>query len=343
MKDIVGLIGRDDLVNKVVKEVTKGRHVILTGSVGCGKSAVLEAVIERLERRQDERVKVDAESDELPGETEREDARRLYSEQRAQRRFTLVHIVDHQAKGQFIALARRLLQVGIVPPPALDLPERFHGLAPAEIEWSKVKRHVTRLSIRDLTAAIIPALHEHDGRVLVAVDDLTAVTPTLVAFWLAVLDKAHVIGCASEKRANLRKLWWKMTEIEVPPLSPEHARTIVQTYIQQRGMLIESPGLYIEHVVKQANGNPQAIADMLDDSSKEKLVDKRKIREMKHAAGVRYLDFTPVMLLAVAAVIGARYLAIGLGDTALYILAGLMAAVFLVLRPFIFRGMGKAS
>jgi hypothetical protein len=56
---------------------------------------------------------------------------------------------------------------------------------------------------------------------------------------------------------------------------------------------------------------------MLDDSAKERVVDKRRIREMKHAAGVRYLDFTPVMIVSGACIIGARYVAIGLGDTTL--------------------------
>jgi len=65
---------------------------------------------------------------------------------------------------------------------------------------------------------------------------------------------------------------------------------------------------------------------MLDDSAKERVVDKRRIREMKHAAGVRYLDFTPVMIVSGACIIGARYVAIGLGDTTLYVMAGMSAA-----------------
>jgi hypothetical protein len=134
-----------------------------------------------------------------------------------------------------------------------------------------------------------------------------------------------------------------MTEIEVPPLSPEATRDIVQTYIAKQGMLIESPGLFVGHVVKQSGGNPQAIADLLDDSSKERVVDKRQIRAMKHAAGVRYLDFTPVLIVALASVVGARYLAIGTGDTELYIFAGMLAAVVISVRVFLFKGAGKAN
>jgi hypothetical protein len=72
-------------------------------------------------------------------------------------------------------------------------------------------------------------------------------------------------------------------------------------------------------------------------------VDKRRIREMKHAAGVRYVDFTPVMIVALASVVGARYLAIGTGDTELYIFAGMLAAVVISVRVFLFRGAGKAN
>ena len=46
MRDITGLIGRDALVEKAAQEVCKGRHVILTGKVGVGKSSVLE--VERI-------------------------------------------------------------------------------------------------------------------------------------------------------------------------------------------------------------------------------------------------------------------------------------------------------
>ena len=101
--------------------------------------------------------------------------------------------------------------------------------------------------------------------------------------------------------------------------------------------------MFVAHLVQQANGNPQALADLLADASKERVVDKQRIREMKHAAGVKYLDFTPVMIVALASVVGARYLAIGTGDTELYIFAGMLAAVVISIRVFLFRGAGKAN
>ena len=310
MRHITGLIGRDDLIENIAREARKGRNLLLTGRAGIGKSTVLEAVIDRLIVRRD---------------------------------LVILHVNEHQAKGQFLEIARGLLESGLLKPSALELDEGLDALDPATIEWARIKRAVNRLSIRDLTAAIVPALHAQQGRVLIAVDDLTAVTPTLVAFWLAVLDAAQLVACASEKRKNVARLWWKLAEIEVPPLAADRAREIAQTYLRETGMLVESPALYLAHVVQQANGNPQALADLLADSAKERVVDKQKIREMKHAAGVRYLDFTPVMIVALASIVGARYLAIGTGDTELYVFAGMLAAVVISIRVFLFKGAGRAN
>ena len=310
MQHVTGLIGRDALIETIAREARKGRHLLLTGPVGVGKSAVLAAVLDRLLARQ---------------------------------ALVVLQVGEHQAKGQFLELARGLLESGLLKPSALELDASLDDLAPAALEWAKLKRAVNRLSIRDLTAAIVPALHAHRGRVLIAVDDLTAVTPTLVAFWLAVCDAAQIIACASAKRGNVAKLWWKLAEIEIPPLAPEHARALAQTYLQQTGTLVEAPPLFVAHVVQQANGNPQALADLLADSAKERVVDKARIRELRHAAGVRYFDFTPVLIVALASVVGARYLAIGTGDTELYIFAGMLAAVVISVRVFLFRGAGKAN
>jgi len=176
---------------------------------------------------------------------------------------------------------------------------------------------------------------------LIAVDDLTFLTPTQQAFWLAVFEFAQVAGCASNRKHGLRKLWWKMQVLEVPPLPPDVATQIVRSYIAKRGVLIESPELYTSHVVRQSGGVPQAINDMLDSSAKERVVDKRRIREMRHDAGVKYFDFTPVMIVTGAGIVALRYVALGLGDRTMYVMAGIGAAMFLAVRMLLMKGSAR--
>jgi len=307
MDDIVGLIGRDELVADLVAEIRKGKHVILSGPVGIGKSAVLKAALAQVQGKID----------------------------------LLIRLHDHQAKGQFVEIARQMLALGLIGAQELELPAEFHGLPGPQIDWKAVKNRVNRMSMRDLTQAIIPALARSASRPVIAVDDLTSLTPTQMAFWLAIFDHAQVIGCASEKKNRVRKLWWKTKEIAVRPLPAEVIRDIVKKYITAKGVLIESPELYISHVVKQSGGVPQAIHDMLDESGKERIIDKRKVREMRHEAGAAYLDFTPMVMILGALIVSMRYVGMGTGDKTLYIMGGMGAALFLTFRFFIFKGVGR--
>ena len=307
MDNIVGLIGREELVSDLVAEIKKSKHIILTGPVGIGKSAVLRAALER-----------------VGGQVE-----------------LLIKLHDHQAKGQFVEMARQMLALALISAKELELPVKFHDTPGPKIDWKEVKSQVNRMSMRDLTQAIIPALARSESKPVIAVDDLTSLTPTQMAFWLAIFDHAQVIGCASEKKARVRKLWWKMKEIVVKPLPHDVIRQVVKKYIETKGVLIESPDLYISHVVKQSGGIPQAIYDMLDESGKERIIDKRKVREMRHEAGVAYLDFTPMVMILGALIVSMRYVGMGTGDKTLYIMGGMGAALFLTFRFFIFKGVGR--
>jgi len=307
MDKIIGLIGRDEVVADLVAEIRKGKHVILTGSVGIGKSAVLREALEQVSNRVG----------------------------------LIIRLHDHQAKGQFVEMARQMLELGLITAKELDLPAQFHDIPPADIEWKDIRNKVNRMSMRDLTQVVIPALARSEDKPVIAVDDLTSLTPTQMAFWLAIFEHAQVVGCASEKKPRVKKLWWKMKEISVKPFSPAVARDVIKQYITTKGMLIESPDQYISHVVKQSGGIPQAIYDMLDESGKERIIDKRKVREMRHEAGIKYLDFTPVVMILGALIVSMRYIGMGTGDKTLYILGGMGAALFLTFKFFIFKGVGR--
>jgi len=307
MDRIVGLIGRDEVVEELIAEIRKGKNVILTGGIGIGKSVVLKKALEQL-------------GDKVP---------------------LVIKLHDHQAKGQFVEMARQMLMLGLVTAEQLELPAQFHDIPAAQIEWSDIRNRVNRMNMRDLTQVIIPALSDSKVKPVIAVDDLTTLTPTQMMFWLAIFEHAQVLGCASEKKARIKKLWWKMKEIQIKPLPAPVVKKMVKDYITAKGMLIESPDQYISHVVKQSAGIPQAIFDMLEESSKERIIDKRTVRAMRHDAGVQYLDFTPMVMLLGALIVSMRYIGMGTGDKTLYIMGGMGAALFLTFKFFIFKGVGR--
>jgi ABC-type transporter Mla maintaining outer membrane lipid asymmetry ATPase subunit MlaF len=92
MDKIIGLMGRDEVVTDLVAEIRKGKHIILTGSVGIGKSAVLREALEQVSNRVG----------------------------------LIIRLHDHQAKGQFVEMARQMLELGLITAKELDLPAQFH-------------------------------------------------------------------------------------------------------------------------------------------------------------------------------------------------------------------------
>ena len=90
-------------------------------------------------------------------------------------------------------------------------------------------------------------------------------------------------------------------------------------------------------VLAQAAGNPHAIVEMARQASGTPRLGVQAIRDLWHAAGVRYLDLTPWLLLLGAGFSVARFVALGLDDTDLYIIAGSLGALFLVVRYFLWR------
>lgn len=204
--------------------------------MGIGKSAILKAALKLIEPRPSEWRQFDPITAEAEADTALSRLPQPVSPDR--KPLTLAYLSEHQAKGQLLQLAKRLLETGILLPSSLDLAKKYDEMPPIEIEWSQIRRHVNRLSIRDLSGAIIPAIYEYKtkdrGQVLIAVDDMTRLTPTQQAFWLALFDHAKVVTCASEKKAGLRKLWWKMKEISVPALPVVASKEIVNEYIARQ-------------------------------------------------------------------------------------------------------------
>ncbi len=135
MQHITGLVGRDDLVHQVVREIKKGKHVVLTGPVGIGKSAVLEAALKIIEPHPSEwyqfnPVAVDAgeQLDASAPAPVREDVEDVED-------CMLAYLTDHQAKGQFVQMARRFIETWILKPSALNLAKKYDQALP---EWTSV-------------------------------------------------------------------------------------------------------------------------------------------------------------------------------------------------------------
>jgi type II secretory pathway predicted ATPase ExeA len=205
--------------------------------------------------------------------------------------------------------------------------------APAARDWAARSRLLGRLGVHELTAAAAASLRGR-GAVLV-LDQLEQATPSMLPALDRLLAEATLVGATRVCRAGLEKLWWGCDRLDLPPLAREPARALLWARVDRAR--VEDPALLEATVLDQAAGNPHAIVEMARQLDGVPRVDRDAIRALGHAAGVRHLDLTPALLLVAAGLVATRFVALGLDDRDLYILAGSLGALFFVVRYFLTR------
>lgn len=286
------VVGREAELAKLRENVATGRHTLLVGPIGIGKSLLLRAI-----------------AAEIPGA--------LYVEHTRPLRPSLMD------------LCRQLHSGGQLVVPDLDV---------AALAWPACAKKLGRLNIRELTDAIVASLH---GRGLVlALDQLEGTTPSMAPTLERLLAEATVLGATSRLKPGLEKVWWSFDRVDVPPFSREEARTLLWQLTD--AATIADPAMFETKVLAQAAGNPHAIVEMARQATGASGLGLQGIRDLWHGAGIRYLDLTPILLIVGLIFTVTRFVARGLNDVDLYIIAGGLGALFFVVRYLLSRaGRGR--
>ncbi len=311
-------VGRGEIFTALQVSVAKKRPTLLIGPPGIGKSHILRQFAANLEQRSrgargpgSQGSRGAEESGSGNPKSEIRNPKSLYLERTTPIKLALLN------------LARFLHQDGIL---------EVEGIEAGYMEWEDVARKLTRLRINELIGVVTESMRDRDY--VLILDHLEAVTPTMLPQVNALMDVALVIGAADELKDSLRRLWWAFERIEVPPLSREQARELLWQVADRNK--IENPQLFETRVLQQAGGNPLAIITMAIKARTAEL-SAQEIRRLQHGAGTRYVPLTPVLLLVGALIVAARFVALGLDDRDMYILAGFGYAFFFFLRYFIYR------
>jgi hypothetical protein len=227
----------------------------------------------------------------------------------------------------------------------LGLAERLHargqlvladGTAAPEA-WPECARLLHRVTVRELTAVVVASLRARPT--VLVLDSLEAATPAMAPVLEACLEAAVVLGATRDCRPGLQKLWWAFERLDLPPLGRDEAKALLWSVVDHAR--IADAALFEATVLEQAAGNPHAIVEMARQVPAEGPVDVQAIRALQHGAGFRYLDLTPVLLLVAAGLVAARFVALGLDNRDLYILAGTLGALFFVVRVLLMRKAGR--
>jgi len=316
-------VGREDILTTLRDNVAKRRPTLLVGPLGIGKSHILRQLVADLEQRsrggQETRRQGDNET--------RDNGNRHLVTPSPPHLVYLQHISP--IKPALMGLAAQLHDDGTL---------EVEGIEASYMEWEDVSKKIARFRVNELAELITGCLRNQ--RYILILDHLEAVTPTMLAHLNALMSAAGpngfgtVMGAADELKPSAQRLWWAFERIEVPPLSREQTRQLLWQ-VANRDQ-VQNPQLFETRVLGQAGGNPLAVITMAAKACIAPL-STQEIRGLQHGAGIRYVPLTPVLMVLGALIVAARFVALGLNDRDLYVLAGLGYAVFFVMRYFIYR------
>jgi len=212
---------------------------------------------------------------------------------------------------------------------------QLEGIQTEYLPWEELFKKLSRQTVKTLLGLVKTQMSGTDY--VLFLDGLETATPTMARHIYALMEHATVIGAATEKKTGFKKLWWRFETLSIPPLTPQESQQLLWTLLDRHALT--DSALFERTVMNQANGNPMVITQLAEIAKKDTSLTPAQIRALRHEAGLKFLDITPLFFLIGTVAIAARFFALGINSIDLYLLAGVTGGVFMGLRYFVYKSM----
>ena len=323
-------VGNGHLLAELADRAVAGRHTLLVGAEGVGKTRLLEA----LARVAEGNTVV------LDGDAQRRARRATVAmPQGSGRAFTLVYVAEAGPPSRLVgALTEAFHALGVLALPGI--PPAMRAGACAELDAAEVRKLLRTTADRE--AAVIESLTDlaaggRAPRLLLALDGLDRVGPSQGLFLRELQRRATVLGAVRSVPAGraLRTFFATFGQIPVEPLAPHHAGALFDYFLARYGVACADPRHYRREVLRRAEGNPAILRAMMHDGAQAQLVTEQDVRDLQARDDAPYFNLGLVYVFALIGLGAARILMIGTKDTDLYIVLTLFTVFgYLVFRVF---------
>ena len=322
--------GHGDLLAELAERATLGRHTLLVGDEGVGKTRILEDLAAVVSGR---RVLLD------PGEQRA--ARRKYvtMPQAPGQAYTLVYVAEAGPHGRLVdSLAQAFHELGILALPGVPLDVR--AAACAEYAWPEVKRLLR--TVDDRQQAVVASLHDLAGggrapRLIVVIDALDRASASQGLFLREVQQRATVVGAIRSIPASrsMRMFYATFGHVRVRPLAEHHVAALFEYFVQRYRIACADVGHYRREVVRRAEGNPAAMRAMMHDGAQSKRVSAQDVRDLQARDDAPFFNLGLVYVFFLIGLGALRVLLVGVRNTDLYIVLTLLTVLgYLIFRVY---------
>jgi nucleoside-triphosphatase THEP1 len=294
------LIGRNEEVKQILNEIKKRKDILVIGEIGTGKTAILKYIEKKLDSKNQNVIYSD------------------YSKSFKQFLVNVVYNMHEKHKN---------IEIYEFSDKQEDTRDK---------EWKDLKRRITKMTVVDLAGLIKRSMKGQNY--IIICDHMEMITPTAKAVFESMREDCCLVGATHTIKNNthLKKLYWRFKHIEVKNLDLENAKKLIDYLYEKHNVNAYNKDVYKQRILKISNGNCSAIYDMFFHTSKEKYLSSQDIRDIKHhEAGTKELDLTPFLIFLGIGVVATRFIALGMNNKDVYILAGISGAVFMFVRYYL--------
>ncbi|MCW3116845.1 MAG: hypothetical protein JWM28_927, partial [Chitinophagaceae bacterium] len=275
--------GRKEVVAQLNDLVSRKINCVIIGTIGVGKSHLLEAFEESV--KDSETVKV----------LKLDDANELKSTLAQM----LIYILKTDQQGVYEFL--------------------FPGY-----DHTKAVNTVSRGTILHIAKEIIKLTEKKYYTLLI--DNVDQISLKSVKILDLFKDHFTIITTARAIPVARSSFIWNFEIIRLQPLKREFALQLIHKL--SYGLEVNDFELYRNHIFEQTNGNPRAIAEIIERYRKEPVITNEVIRNIRHTGALPEYDCTFLVLLFLACVACLRYLNHEVQNASFRVLGGI-ALVFL--------------
>lgn len=213
-----------------------------------------------------------------------------------------------------------------------------------EKEWEELYKQFNKAHAKEALSAIYQSFEAFPELVLLIdnVDLCTKRAHTLFRHLLDHHEPPRIITTTS----GLQKvdfLTWQGEIIDIPPLSKSATTLLVNAYVQEKGMVVQSMPALRAQIFNISAGNPLAVLDLLKYSRFEPVVTRHLLTGRDRSSGRTELDMSFIIIILFIGAMMSRYIARSVGDTHLYMMASITAALTIGGRFILFKGGNKAE
>ncbi|MGB2867270.1 MAG: ATP-binding protein [Bacteroidota bacterium] len=204
-------------------------------------------------------------------------------------------------------------------------------------DWSVVKKKLSGLGSIKLQATVFEAITRSDKPYLIFFDNLDRISPSQQAFMETLLNVAIICTAAVQMKELFffKRIWASFTKINLEPLPEPTCIQLINYFFDNYPLHIIDPELYRTEILKASNGNPFHIKNMLWHGSREKYINTEEIRKLRQVDEGHYFNMGPIYIFGVAMFTLFKIFSIGTDNQEFYIYFSALGFIaYLIFRVF---------